>query len=147
MKENSWSSFPSSMAEGISNSVEMTPGDEAKCLEEWLSILDKISYSFKALSDNSINWDGPAHKDMIKECRKLKSTYQSKKRIKLAQMRDIEERAAHPGKPGYRSYKMEEVIAICGPIYDKYQPIFDEHKKKVQEGLDLFARHFASFWF
>lgn len=32
-------------------------------------------------------------------------------------------------------------------IYDTYQPLFDEHKKSVQEGLDLFTKHFGSFWY
>lgn len=139
--------FPTSMAEGICDSYEMTPEQEAQCLEKWLLILDKIVYSFKALSDDSIDWDGPAQKEMVKECIKLKRTHQSKKRMKLARVRDIEEHLAHPGKPAYRSYEMEEGMEICSPIYEKYQPIFDEHKKRVQEGLDLFAKYYGSFWY
>ena len=84
---------------------------------------------------------------MIKECIKIKRTYQFQKRIKLARLRDIEERDANPGKPAYRCYEIEKEMEICSPIYEKYQPIFDEHKKRVQEGLDLFAKHFGSFWY
>lgn len=140
--------FPSSMAEGICDEpFAMSDEQEAACLEKWLSIVDKVLYSFKALADNKIDWDGPLHSDMIKECIKLKRTYQAKKIIKLAQLRDIEEREANPGKPGYRSYEFEEENEICRPIYDAYQPLFDEHRKRVQEGLDLFAKHFGSFWY
>ena len=128
------------MTEDINNPYDMSEEDEAQCLQKWISILDKIVYSFKALSDNSIDWDGPAQKEMFKECRKIRKTYQT-------QMREIEELETNPNKLGYRSYEMEERIKICGPLYDKYQPIFDEHKKRVQEGLDLFAKHFGSFWY
>src|ERR1700733_6100279 len=146
-KKNPIGSFPTSMAEGICDPYEMSEKDEALCLEKWLAILDKVTYSFKALSDHEIDWDGPAQKDMFKESAKLKRTYQSKKRIKLARIRDIEEQEANPGLPAYRSYEMEEGMEICRPIYEKYQPIFDEHKKRVQEGLDLFAKYFGSFWY
>lgn len=139
--------FPSSMAEGICELHAMSDEHEAACLEKWLSILDKILYAFKGLANNKIGWDGPRHSDMIKECIKLQRTDQAKKRIKLARLRDITERKANPGKSAYRSYEMEEKNEICRPIYDTYQPLFDEHKKRVQEGLDLFAKHFGSFWY
>lgn len=139
--------FPSSMTEGICEFYAMSDEDEAACLEKWLSILDKILYAFKALADNKIGWDGPQHADMIKECIKIKKTPHAKKRIKLARLREITEQEANPGRPGYRAYEMEEEIEICRPIYDAYQPLFDEHKKRVQEGLDLFAKHFGSFWY
>lgn len=139
--------FPTSMTEGICEPHDMSPVDEAKCLKKWLTILDTITYSFKALSDNSIGWDGPDHKKMIKECIKLNKSSQSQKRIKLARMHDIEEREANPGKSSYRWYEMEEEMKIDSPIRDRYEPIFDEHKKRVQEGLDLFAKYYGSFWY
>jgi hypothetical protein len=140
-------SFPLSMTEGICDPYAMSDEDEAACLEKWLSMLDKILYAFKALADYKIGWDGPQQADMAKECIKLQKTAHAKKRIKLARLRDITEREANPGKSAYRSYEMEEEIEICKPIYDMYQPLFDEHKKRVQEGLDLFAKHFGSFWY
>lgn len=89
----------------------------------------------------------PQHSEMIKECIKLTRTSQAKKRIQLARLREIVDREENPGKPGYRAYEMEEENEICRPIYDAYQPLFDEHRKRVQEGLDLFAKHFGSFWY
>ena len=145
-KKKPWGGFPTCMAEGICDPYEMSPEDEAKCLQKWLSIVDKVVYSFKALSDHDIDWDGPSQKEMSKECAKLRSTSQAEKRMKLARLREFEEQETYPGKPSYRSYEMEERIEICRPIYDKYQPIFDEHKKRVQEGLDLFAKYFGAFW-
>lgn len=146
-KKKHMGGFPMTMAEGICDSYEMSPEQEQKCLENWLSILDKIVYSFKALADNQIDWDGPAQKEMFKECQKIRKTYQAQKQMKLVRLREVEEQEANPDKLGYRSYETEERIKICGPIYDKYQPILDEHKKRVQEGLDLFAKHFGSFWY
>lgn len=146
-KKRHFGGFPTSMTEGICEPYEMSEEDEAKCLQKWLSIIDKIVYSFKALSDDSIDWDGPAQKEMFKECKKIKRTYQSQRRIKAARLREVEEQEANPGLPGYRCYEFEEGIKICSPIYAKYQPIFDEHKKRVQEGLDLFAKYYGSFWY
>lgn len=139
--------FPMTMAEGIGNPYDMSSEDEEQCLQKWISILDKVVYSFKALSDGEIDWDGPSQKKMLKECRKLRRTLESKKRIKQARLRDIEEQEANPGLPAYRCYEFEERMEVCGPIYEKYQPIFDAHKERVQEGLDLFAKHFGSFWY
>jgi hypothetical protein len=99
--------------------------DNPDRFDEWLACLDKMVYAFEWIAKGK-DWDGPEWGNCSKECDIALKLY--KKECKT------------------KSLELNKEIEVMAPVFDKYQIKFDEHRAKLQEGIDLFAKHFGSLW-
>ena len=117
--------------------------DNPDRFNEWLECLDKMIYSFGWIAKGK-DWDGPEVENLHKECDILLKPYR-KELKKLAKL-DDERFAALVEDSTLNSLEWDRRSELVHPIYQKYFPLFKAHHVKVQEGIDLFAKHFGSLW-
>jgi len=117
--------------------------DNPDKFNEWLECLDKMIYSFEWISKKR-GWDGPAEKEYFKETEKLLKPYKTELQ-KLAKEDDKRFKALDKGG-ALNSLEWDRRSEIVLPVLLAYEPKFEAHRKQLQEGIDLFAKHFASFW-
>ena len=115
--------------------------DNPDRFEEWLLCLDKMIYSFEFIAKEK---DVPGTKEFHKQCRELLKS-QRKALNKLAKEDDKRFTAAGESA-AFESLEWNRESEILRPAYDAYFKKNEEHDKKIQEGLDLFAKHFGSLW-
>lgn len=117
--------------------------DNPDRFDEWLICLDKMIYSFGWIA-NQRDWDGPEVKNLHKECDILLKPY--RKELKKLAKQDKERFAALESDGALNSLEWDRRSELLGLIYKKYFPLFGAHRAKIQEGIDLFAKHFGSLW-
>jgi len=117
--------------------------DNPDRFDEWLECLDKMVYSFEWIAKHG-NWDGPERKNYFKESEQALKPYREELK-KLAKL-DKERFAALKEDGALNSLEWDRSSEITHPVVEKYYPKFDEHRIKVQEGIDLFAQYFGSLW-
>lgn len=116
--------------------------DDPEKFNEWLQCLDKMVYSFECIAKNR-GWDGPAQKEYCKEAIKLMALH--KKELEELREKD-KERRRESKEPAIESLELNRRLDIIHPLVQKFEPQFQEHHRKVQEGIDLFAKYFDSLW-
>lgn len=110
---------------------------------EWLLYLDKMIYSFEWIAKNH-DWDGPETKNYFKEYTLLLKPY--RKELKRLAQEDDKRFDAAKTHTALNSLEWDRRSDILQPIFEKYFKKFEEHRAKVQDGIDLFAKHFGSLW-
>lgn len=117
--------------------------DNPDRFDEWLITLDKMVYSFGWIAREK-DWDGPAAKSFSREYDELLKLH----RKELKQLAKLDEQRFDVAEPNsaLNSLEFDKRSEIMRPIYKKYEKLFDEHHLKIQEGIDLFAKHFGSLW-
>jgi len=100
-------------------------------------------YSFGWIAKNN-DWDGPEQKEYFKEYDRLLKPY--KKELKKLAQQDTERFDGAKKLWLLPSLEFNQRMEIVHPAYQKFQPLFEAHRQKVQEGIDLFAKYFGSFW-
>jgi hypothetical protein len=83
-------------------------------------------------------------KNYLKEYTQLLKPYR-KELKRLAQEEDKRFAAAKP-HTALKSLEWDRRSEILHPVLEKYYKKFEAHRAKVQEGIDLFAKHFGSLW-
>ncbi len=125
-----------------SGSVKSLGPDNSNRLDEWLLCLDKMVYSFEWLAKHD-DWDGPDSDECYKEyCKVLKHYEKELKQLKKEDKKRLKE-APHAG---LESLAFNRKMEIARPVFQGYEKKFEEHRKRIQEGIDLFAKHFSSLW-
>lgn len=135
-------SFPSGSG-SLDTIVRSHDSNDSEGLNKWLECLDKMVYSFGWIAKGK-DWDGPEMENMLKESVIVLKPY--RKELKKLAKQDKERFAALKGSGALSSLKWDRESELMQPIYEKYFPLFDAHHAKVQEGIDLFAKHFGSLW-
>lgn len=115
--------------------------DNPDRFDEWLKCLDKMVYSFEWIA-KCRGWDGPAAEEYLKEWQRLTKLHKKE----LNQLAQQDKERSKDGKRLSESLEWNRRSEIMHPVYEKFQPIFDAHRQKVQKGIDLFAKYFHSFW-
>ena len=117
--------------------------DNPDRFQEWLICLDKMVYSFGWIAKNK-DWDGPEVENFCKACAvRLKP---HRKELKKLAAQDKERFKAIKSNGGLNSLKWDRETEILQPVYEIYHKKFEEHRNKIQEGIDLFAKHYGSLW-
>lgn len=96
---------------------------EEKDVQAWIDSLDKMIYAFESIIKDRF-MDDEHEKEFDKERQVIHDTYKKEKRDRLD------------------AFNSDEMSVV----YKKYQPSIEKQKERVQEGLDLFAKHFQSLW-
>jgi hypothetical protein len=117
--------------------------DNPDKFDEWLKCLDRMIYSFEWIAKNH-SWDGPAEKEYFKECNRLLKPH--KKELKKLAQEDRERFKNANGPTALESFKLNRELEIMRPAFEVFEPKFEAHRQKVQEGINLFAKYFGSFW-
>lgn len=140
-RKNSFIGYPASFAPDSVRSVD--PSDDDAQLAEWLICLDKMIYSFEWIAKNH-SWDGPAEKEYFKECTRLLKPH--KKELKKLAKMDEERFAALEDSGALNSLELDRYSEIIRLAIEAFREPSEQHRKKIQEGIDLFAKHYASLW-
>ncbi len=117
--------------------------DNPDRFNEWLECLDKMVYSFEWIAKKR-DWDGPEQKAFFKECDRLLKLH--KKELEALSILDKERFAKAKKSTSLSSLKWDRRFEILQPVHETFWPKFDAHRQKIQEGIDLFAKYFGSFW-
>lgn len=111
--------------------------------DDWLKCLDKMIYAFGWIA-KSRGWDGPEEKNFEKECHRLLKPH--KKELTILRKKDRERRTENIGTGGRELLEFNRRSEILQPALEIYIKKFEDHRKQLQEGIDLFAQYFGSFW-
>ncbi len=117
--------------------------DNLDRFDEWLQCLDKMVYSFEWIAKNR-GWDGPSEKEYYKECSKLGRVH--KKELKKLKQEDKERFKNIKGPAALESLEWNRYSELMRPSLEIFSKKFEEHRQKLQEGIELFAKYFGSFW-
>ena len=111
--------------------------------QEWLLCLDKMIYSFEWIAKHG-NWEGPAAKEYYRKYNALLKPY--KKELKKLAQEDAKRFEEAELDIALESLEAERIAEITQPLLLEYCQKFEEHRNKLQEGIDLFAKYFRQFW-
>jgi hypothetical protein len=117
--------------------------DNQDRFDEWIICLDKMIYAFGWIAKNQ-DWDGPECKNFHKPRDAFLKPY--KKELRELAAQDVERFKALKPNCGLNSLEWDRKAEILQPVYAVYFKKFEEHRNKIQEGIDLFARHYGSLW-
>ena len=131
-KKNSHVGYPMIFIDDWKKIECMTEEQEKELIKRWTDILDKMIYSFTAVLSNH-GWDGPLFQVMLAEVDATLKPH--KKRLKQLQKQEHD-------KENYESDEWSLRMELSAPVYEKYHPLLEEHAKKVDEGLMLFAQYY-----
>jgi len=138
--KNPMSGYP---AEFAPDPLKPEGPDNPDRFNEWLLCLEMMVYSFGWIAKNG-DWDGPEVKNYHKEYTKHLKPYRNE--LKKLKQLDKERFAALKPHGALNSLEWDRRSEILHPVFEKYHKKFEEHRIKVQEGIDLFAKHFGSLW-
>lgn len=117
--------------------------DNLDRFDEWLQCLDKMTYSFEWIAKND-GWDGPETKEYFKECQRLLKPH--KNELKKLSQEDNQRFKNAEGHTALQSFESNRYFKIIHPAHEIFEPKFEAHRQKVQEGIDLFAKYFGNLW-
>ncbi len=117
--------------------------DNPDRFNEWLLCLDKMVYSFGWIAKHG-DWNGLEVENYYKEYTQVLKPY--RKELKKLEILDKQRFAGLKPHESLNSLAWDRQSEILGPIFEKYHNKFEEHRKRIQEGIDLFAKHFGSLW-
>jgi hypothetical protein len=117
--------------------------DNPDRFQDWLICLEKLIYSFEWIAKHKDS-DGPAAKEYYKERAKLLKPYRKElKRLSIEDDKRFKEAKPHTALESLAWNRRSE---ITEPLLLEYIKKFEEHRKKLQEGIDLFAKYFRHLW-
>lgn len=117
--------------------------DNQDRFEDWLKCLDTMIYSFEWIAKHQ-DWDGPTTSAYYKTCQKLLTPH--KKELKKLKQEDTRRFAQAEAHTALASLEWNRRSEITRPAFELFMKEADEHHKKVQEGIDLFAKYFGALW-
>lgn len=117
--------------------------DNPDRFDEWLICLDKMVYAFGWIAQHK-DWDGPEVKNLHKESDVLLKPY--RKELKKLALQDKKRFAALKEDGALNSLEWDRRSEILHPLYRDYFKKFKKHRDKIQEGINLFAKHYGSLW-
>ena len=138
--KNSWCGYP---AEFAADPLKPEGPDNPDRFSEWLLCLDKMVYAFGWIAQHK-DWDDPEVKNLHKECAVLLKPY--RKELKRLALQDRERFRALEKDGVLNSLEWDRESEIVHPVYARYHKKFEEHRTKIQEGIDLFAKFYGHLW-
>lgn len=117
--------YPSEFCSQV-NVVVWDDSKENADVQRWLETIDKMIYAFEYCKRDT-HWGLPddQEREFSKEITKIHN--------KLTKQ-GIKDHIERVNSPEYDD------------AYQKYKPLREEHERKIEEGLTLFAKHFRSLW-